>query len=551
MCHWEMALSAKGGRSVVALQYIKFNLNEWADLMQTNRLTTSAQKKVPRKPRLNLLLSGILMLAISVGAVSLSAQSSAASKHWVGTWAAAPYNTNNSENQPPMALSNNTLRQIIRVSIGSDTLRIKFSNYTFNEAITLNKVTIAVSPNAAKSAITTSTLKELQFDGKPNVTINAKGEVYSDPVAFDLQPGMLLAITTYYGQCKSSTSMTFHYGSRTNSYIVAGDKTTAADFTGASVKECWYTISAVDVLAPATAAAVAVIGNSITDGYGVHDGPPNKWTDFFSQKLLANDATKQVGVLNLGIGATLVTASGNGAASGVDRFEHDILGQAGVHWVIIFYGVNDIGGNVSATNIINGLKKMVSLTRAKDASIRIYGATITPFNGNSYYSSSHEQARKDVNSWIRTDKSLDGVLDFDKVLQNPSDPSRLQTQYNNDWLHPSAAGYKALGESIDPELFKPPVVAIKPARMTIAPVTASSMCIVNGKAIVVFTLQSAGSVALKVSTLTGKVVAAVNQRATAAGAQAIELDSRGWSKGTYVYSIEAEGFTTQGNVIVQ
>lgn len=496
------------------------------------------------------MLAGVMTLLISASAVTLTAQSTTSTKHWVGTWAAAPY-TAGSEHLPPLALSNNTLRQIIRVSIGSDTLRIKFSNYTFNEAISLNKVTIAVSPNASKSAINTSTLKELQFDGKPNVTINAKGEVYSDPVAFDLQPGMLLAITTYYGQCKSSTSMTFHYGSRTNSYIVAGDKTTAADFTGASVKESWYTISAVDVLAPKNAAAIAVIGNSITDGYGVHDGPPNKWTDFFSQKLLANDATKQVGVLNLGIGATLVTGASNGASSGVDRYEHDILGQAGVQWVIIFYGVNDIGGNVSATNIINGLKKMVSATRAKDATIKIYGATITPFNGNSYYSTAHEQTRKDVNSWIRTDKSLDGVLDFDKVLQNPSDPSRLLQQYNNDWLHPSAAGYKALGESIDLELFKPPVVTVKPATLTKGTVTTSSMSIASGKAIVAFTLPTASSVTLKVSTLSGKVVATVDKRTTASGLQFIELDSRGWSKGTYVYSIEAEGFTTQGNVIVQ
>lgn len=497
---------------------------------------------------MNVLLSAVITLLISAGSVSLSAQST--SKHWVGTWAAAPY-TAGSEHQPPMALSNNTLRQIIRVSIGSDTLRIKFSNYTFNEAITLNKVTIAVSPNAAKSAITTSTLKELQFDGKPNVIINAKGEVYSDPVGFDLQPGMLLAITTYYGQCKSSPNMTFHYGSRTNSYIVTGDKTTAADFTGASVKESWYTISAVDVLAPKTAAAVAVIGNSITDGYGVHDGPPNKWTDFFSQKLLANDATKQVGVLNLGIGATLVTGAANGAASGVDRFEHDILEQAGVKWVVIFYGVNDIGSNVSATNIINGLKKMVSATRAKDATIKIYGATITPFNGNNYYSAAHEQTRKDVNSWIRTDKSLDGVLDFDKVLQNPSDPSRLQQQYNNDGLHPSAAGYKALGESIDPELFKPPVVAVKSPAMAIVPSAVSSMCITSGKAIVAFTLPTADCVTLKVSTLAGKVVATIDKKTMSAGPQSITLDSRTWSKGTYVYSVTADGFTAQGNVIVQ
>lgn len=467
---------------------------------------------------------------------SASAQDS--TKHWVGTWAAAPY-TPGTENQPPMALTNNTLRQIVFISIGSDTLRVKFSNSTFSKAITINKVNIAVSPNAAKSAIDASTITDLKFSGKANVTIDANSELFSDPVAFNCKPNMKLAITIYYGQCASDPNMTFHYGSRTDSYIVAGDKTASADFTGASVKESWYTISAVDVLALKSAAAVAIIGNSITDGYGVHGGPPNRWPDFFSQKLLANSATKEVGVLNLGIGATLVTAKSNGADAGVERFKHDVLDQAGVRWIIIFYGVNDINANVSATNIINGLKKMVSAANAKDTAIKVYGATITPFNGNSYYSASHEQVRKDVNTWIRTDPSFDGVLDFDNVVRNPGDQSKLLQQYSNDWLHPNGAGYKLLGESIDLNLFTPPPVKVEGAMRKGA--TGFIVQPQYRRGTISFALPNRAFVSLKVFSPLGKEVVELAGKTFSAGSHAIDLRALHLAKGMYVYSFKTGG----------
>ncbi len=383
--------------------------------------------------------------------------SASSDKHWVGTWACAPYRAES--NLPPSpGLSNNTLRQIVRVSIGGDTVRVKFSNITCATPVTIKAANIARSPDGTKSPVDASTITELKFDGNSTVTINSKSEIYSDPAAFKLTPNMRLAITIYYGQCQSSADMTFHYGSRTDSYLLQGDKTSSADFSGAAKVERWYTISAVEVWAPNTASAVAVIGNSITDGYGLSGGLQNRWTDAFSERLLANEATKEVGVLNLGIGATNVTSASNGAQSGVDRYKHDILEQSGVRWVIIFYGVNDINGGKTANDIINGFKKMISDTRQKDTSIKVYGATITPFNGHSYYTADHEKVRSQVNSWIRTPGNFDGCLDFDKAIRNPNDTTKLQAAYSNDWLHPNAAGYKALGESIDLKMFTPPPV---------------------------------------------------------------------------------------------
>jgi lysophospholipase L1-like esterase len=362
---------------------------------------------------------------------------------WVGTWAAAPYEAGT--NTPPSPfLANNTLRQIVRVSIGGDSLRVKFSNRTGSSPVTFNSVNIAVSVDSSTSVIDSSTITQLTFSGSNSVTMDAYTEVTSDPVAFDLTPGSHLAITIYYGEIETAPDMTFHYGSRTDSYILEGDHTLAVEFTGGTVVERWYTLSSIDVLAPTKSAAVGVIGNSITDGYGIHDGR-HQWPDTFSERLLADSATSHVGVLNLGIGATLVSTSG------VSRFEQDVLAQSGLRWAVVFYGVNDIGGGASAETVINAYRSLIAQSHAHN--IRIYGATITPFNGHGFYSTTREEVRQEVNEWIRTPGNFDAVIDFDKALRDPNDPSRMQAQYSNDWLHPSIEGYNFLGESVDPDLF--------------------------------------------------------------------------------------------------
>lgn len=364
------------------------------------------------------------------------------SPKWVGTWSTAPYAAGN--NTPPSPyLANNTLRQIVRVSIGGDTLRLKFSNRTSTTPVTMNSVNIAVSTGA--STIDTSSIKQLKFNGIESVTMDAYSEVTSDPIDFPLAPGINLAITIYYGQCETSSDMTFHYGSRTDSYILTGDKSNSADFAGAVVVERWYNLSSIDVIAPHEAASVAVLGNSITDGYGLHNGPGNKWTDYFSQKLLDDPATSNVGVLNLGIGATTVIGSG------ISRFQQDILEQAGVRWIIVFYGVNDIGSNQSADNVITAYKNLIS--QAHTNNIRIYGATITPFKGHSYYTEARETVRLEVNNWIRTSGNFEKYIDFDKAIRSTSDTAKMNEVYSNDWLHPNAAGYQHLGEFINLDLF--------------------------------------------------------------------------------------------------
>ncbi len=362
---------------------------------------------------------------------------------WVGTWSAANYAAGANNTPPQPYLANNTLRQIVRVSIGGDSLRVKFTNKTCATPVTMNSVNIAVSKGG--SSVDASTITPLTFSGKSSVTMDAFTAVTSDPVAFALKPSMRVAITIHYGQAESKADITSHVGSRTDSYILAGDFSISADFGGPVITAHWFHINTIDVLAPETAGCVAVLGNSITDGYGLSGGLQNRWTDIFSQQLLNDPRTKNVGVLNLGIGGTNLTTSG------LSRYKEDLLSQSGLRWIIIFYGVNDIGGGKAASAIIDAYKKIINDAHAMN--VKVYGATITPFKGHSYYTEAREAIRNEVNEWIRTPGNFDACIDFDKAIRDPEDTERFLEKYSNDWLHPNVAGYELLGKSVNLDLF--------------------------------------------------------------------------------------------------
>ena len=390
----------------------------------------------PIRTRLNLVL---LSLALFLSPENLYSQSSA----WVGSWACANYAAGANNTPPSPYLANNTLRQIVRVSIGGDSLRVKFSNKTCATPVTMKSVNIAVSKGG--SSVDASTITSLQFNGNSSVTMNAYSTVTSDPVAFALRPGMRVAITIYYGQAESNADITSHVASRTDSYILPGNHSTSADFGGSVIMAQWFHINNIDVMAPDSAGCVAVLGNSITDGYGLSGGKQNRWTDIFSEQLLDDPRTKNVGVLNQGIGGTNLTTSG------LSRYKDDLLGQSGLRWIIIFYGVNDIAGGRTASSIIDAYKKIIADAHA--INVKVYGTTITPFKGHSHYTVAREAIRNEVNDWIRTPGNFDACIDFDKALRDPDDHGRFLEKYSNDWLHPNVAGYEHLGKSVNIDLF--------------------------------------------------------------------------------------------------
>jgi len=376
----------------------------------------------------------------------------AQSKRWVGTWATAEQLVETG-NMPPLTLTDNTIRQVVRVSIGGDTLRLKLSNEFSTSAVVIKEVQIAISKGGSLIDVTTS--KSLKFNGQTALTMNAGTMVVSDPIAFGLTSRMDVAITIYYGS--TSTTVTGHPGSRTTSYILAGNAISSVDFTGNTPTDHWYNISGIDVLAPSSSACIAILGNSITDGRGSTTNLQNRWTDIFSESLLQNASTNNLGVLNFGIGGNCVLSGGLGPTA-VSRYDRDIISQSGIRYALVFIGVNDIGGvttaaaaTTKANDLINAFKLFI--TKVHAINVRIYGATILPFNGSSYYNQYSDLCRNAVNQWIRYGGFYDGVIDFDRDIRSTSDTTRLVTTYQNDGLHPDAATYVKMGQGIDTKLF--------------------------------------------------------------------------------------------------
>ena len=383
----------------------------------------------------------------------LTAGSLLAKGHWVGTWGTAPQLVERHNNPPSPGLENNSLRQIVQVSMGGKKVRLKLTNEFSQNATEIKAIELAIAKTAGSSSeIDEASTVSLTFDGQTSVTIPAGGKVVSDPVKFQIKDRENVAITIHYGSA-SSTSVSGHHGSRTTSYLKAGNTT---DFSKGTKTDHWYNILALEVEAPKKAGAIAILGNSITDGRGSTTNQQNRWADVLSRRLLANKATRRIGVLNMGIGGNCVLGGGLGPAA-VNRYQRDLFSQEGVKWIILFEAVNDLGyarnGEQTANRIIDVYKRIIR--EAHQKGIRVIGATITPFKGNNYYTEDHEKGRTTINQWIRTTKMLDGIIDFDQAVRNPQETIAMQQQFlfENDWLHLNAKGYETMGSCIDLNLF--------------------------------------------------------------------------------------------------
>ena len=400
-----------------------------------------------------------ILSTIAVVACCCSSQyTPAADGHWVGTWGCGPQLTEVA-NLPPAPLSNSTLRQFVHTTVGGKYLRVRFSNAYGTNTVVMNSVHIALADgtgSAVDGVINPATDTPLAFRGAPSVTIPPGVVVVSDPVAFDLPTLTNLAISIYYGDVSPDT-ITGHPGSRTTSYIQPGNVVSATNmvYPAATNTAHWYSITGVDVLAKRSSLAVVALGDSITDGRGSTTDANNRWPDNLAARLITNTPTATMSMVNMGIGGNAIFG-GLGPAA-VNRFDRDVLNQSGVQYLIVFEGVNDIGGSGSmstATNLIVAFTDFANKAHARN--ILAYGATITPFGGNGYYSTLHESERQFVNAWIRTNSIFDACIDFDAVVRDPVTPTNLLPAYNSgDGLHLSPAGYQAMADAIPLTLFIP------------------------------------------------------------------------------------------------
>jgi lysophospholipase L1-like esterase len=402
-------------------------------------------------------ISGLKALAMA-GILGCTPFGAVAAEHWVGTWGCGPQLTEPG-NLPPVPLANRTLRQFVHTTLGGRLLRVRFSNAFGTNPVTLNSVHVALAAGAGSAGgghINSATDRALTFRGAPAITLPAGEVAYSDPCEFNLPSLTNLAVSIYFGDI-SATTINGHPGSRTTSFIQSGNAVSAADLASAQTAAHWYILTGVEVLAEVSRQALVTLGDSMTDGRGSITDGNNRWPDDLAQRLGTHASTAGVAVINMGIGGNGIFG-GLGPAA-VKRFDRDVLNQSGARWLIVFEGVNDLGGASAgnspalATNLINAFTQFAR--QAHERNLRVYGATITPFGGSSYDTAAHEAARQTVNAWIRTNNFYDAVIDFDAVVRDPVTPTHVLPAYDSDHLHLNPRGYQALADAIDLKLFEP------------------------------------------------------------------------------------------------
>lgn len=380
-----------------------------------------------------------------------------ATTDWVGTWAASPMGSVVKADQP--SPTDRTYRNIVRISTGGKTLRIQLTNEFGTTPLTIGAAHIALS--AGEGATKPGSDHALTFGGRPTVTIPAGAMLFSDPIAMEAAPLADLVVSVYLPQQTITANSCHALGSSTN-YILAGDATAQATLPAEAKKfGSWCFVKGIDVEAKDKPVALVTFGDSITDGARSTPDANHRWPNILAARMQADKKYAHIGVLNEGISGNRVLHDVAGP-NALARFDRDVLAQSGAKYLIILESINDIGHGtrlknpedvVSAQDLIVGFQQMVA--RAHQHGIKVFGATLTPYEGAGYFSAEGEKIRQAVNAWIRTSKELDGVIDFDKITRDPEKPTWFLPAYDcGDHLHPNDAGYKAMGEAIDLAIFK-------------------------------------------------------------------------------------------------
>jgi lysophospholipase L1-like esterase len=376
-------------------------------------------------------------------------------KHWVGTWAAAP-----APAEGVVGFNNHTLRMNPRISIAGDRLRVRISNAYGNRPLTIGAARIALRDKGP--AIVRGSDRQLTFGGSDGIAIAAGAVAFSDPVELGAPALADLAVSFHLpGEVLASFSITGRYARQTNYISPPGDFTREAVMPVGNLTDQWFFLCGVDVLAAAETGGVVALGDSLTDGNISTIDAFCRWPDQLARRLVerANGSGgRPVAVMNNGLGGNRILHDLRGA-SGVRRFDRDVLAQPGVTHAIVMLGTNDLRNRwakpeeeVTGEQMIAGLKQMA--VRAHSAGIKLIGATLTPFGNETFmanaWNPTREKHRVTVNTWIREGGAFDGVADFDAAVRDPERPTQMAARWDcGDGLHQSDAGYCHMADAID------------------------------------------------------------------------------------------------------
>jgi len=429
--------------------------------------------------RRRLAVLGVGVLAVAL-ACTTPAQAAAGvpGPGWVDTWGTAPTGAALPP-QPGTVFDNQTLRQIVHTSVAGRSVRVRLSNEFGTQPLVVGEAHVARrGAGASGTEIASGSDRLLTFGGRSSVTIPPGVPALSDPVALVVPALSDLAVSIYLPQRTPAT--TLHTSAFQRSYLAAGNVTGASSLTTASVTTSWYFLTGVSVAASARGASIVAFGDSITDGGLTTMDANHRWPDFLACRLQARPDFRQLGVLNKSISGNRLLHDGpvlSGTpfdgigpllgSSGLARFDRDVLAQPGVRYVVVLLGINDIGQpgagvmpleeEVTAAEMIAGYRQLIA--RAHEHGLRVYGATMTPFEGTTflpgYYTAAKEAKRHAVNQWIRTSGEWDAVIDFDRAVGDPEHPLRLLPQYDSgDHIHINDAGMRAMADAVPLPLFR-------------------------------------------------------------------------------------------------
>lgn len=416
----------------------------------------------------------VLFVTACVAVLSLAGivYGSEVTGHWVTAWSTAVHAAPQVPFlPPPPVFENQTIRMVVRTTIGGDRVRIRFSNEFGSTALPIGAAHIALVSQGAK--IVPESDRVLMFGGKTSVGVPPGSPMLSDPVDLKLPAFAEVAVSIYL---PSKTSLpTTHFWAQHETYISRpGDFSAQADIPNATVQTAWYFLADIEVWASDRTASIVTLGDSITDGVGAKQGEYSDWPDTLAKRVASERGSLRLAVANEGIGGNRILHDAAGV-SALARFDRDVLAKPGVAYLIVLEGINDIGWPnikprplpdgttpkdipfarevVSAEEIIGGLQQIAE--RAHAHGIKVFGTTLTPYEGADYYTTDGEAKRQAINKWIRTSGAFDAVFDFDAAVRDPDHPSQFRNDYHSgDHLHPNAVGYKAMAEAIDISVFK-------------------------------------------------------------------------------------------------
>jgi lysophospholipase L1-like esterase len=372
-----------------------------------------------------------------------------------------------------LTFNNSTLRQTVRVSTGGQYLRFKITNAFGASDLQVSAVTVALprreagKPLSGSKVIVPDTIRNLTFNGHTSVDVPTAALVVSDPIEFAVESAQVITVTIFLRHGQSGGQITSHPGSRTESWISHGDHTKAEDLTDPSTRSTfhWYFLSGIEAWQQPQNCAFALVGDSITDGRCSTDNFNDRWPDLLLSRMMEHPFARNIAVLNQAAGGNRILTDDKGP-NVLSRLDRDLFAQAGVKYVMIFHGVNDIGTADSdaasqemiGDRLIQAYKQIA--TRVHAFGIPVFCSTITPFGApdpslQGYSAATREQTRQRINNWLRTSGAFDAVIDFDAVIRDPSDPSSLHPNYNSgDYLHPNVEAFTAMARSFPLDIFE-------------------------------------------------------------------------------------------------